>query len=289
MVSARIAFALCLLVAVGCGLSEETPTPRAGVISFSPNITETVFALDQGDRIVAVSSYCDYPQEVDALPDAGDYLSPNLEKIALLSPEMMLLAGEHEKVATFAEMNGIRTVNAHMDNLATIESGIAIVADALGVPDRGIALWTQIDSELQAVRDRVAGKPKPKVLVLTFRTDHDLNALFTVGGNSFVSELVDVAGGTNIFADAESTYFEASKESVVVLAPDVVIEFHAGQPMTDDEAAAYRSDWDTLDSLPAVRNGRIHLFTESYGLRPGPRVALIAERFAAWIHPEPSK
>ncbi len=271
---------------MGCGAADETPPTQNGVISFSPNITETVFALGQGDRVVAVSSFCDYPPEVKTLPDTGDYLSPNLEKIALLAPEMMLLAGEHEKVATFAEMNGIRTVNAHMDNLATIESGIAIVAEALGVPDRGVALWTKIDSELQAVRDRVAGKPIPKVLVLTFRTDHNLNALFTVGGQSFVSEMVEVAGGKNIFADSDTTYFEASKESVVVLAPDVVIEFHAGQQLTEDEIAAYRADWEALDSLPAVRNRRIYLFTESYGLRPGPRVALIAEQFAAWIHPE---
>jgi len=286
-VTARATLTLSLLLAIGCGASDESPQKQSGVISFSPNITETVFALGQGDRIVAVSSYCDYPAEVDALPNTGDYLSPNFEKIALLAPEMMLLAGEHEKVATFAKMNGIRTVNAHMDNLATIESGIATVADALGVSDRGKELWIQIDSELQAVRDRVEGKPKPKVLVLTFRTDHDLNTLFTVGGQSFVSEMVEVAGGENIFADSDATYFEASKESVVVLAPDVVIEFHAGQQLTKDEIAAYRSDWEALDTLPAVRVGRVYLFTKSYGLRPGPRVALIAEQFAEWIHPEP--
>ncbi len=284
---ARAAITLGLLLALGCGESKDSPPARHGIISCSPNITETVFALGQGDRLVAVSSYCDYPPEVASLPNVGNYLSPNFEQIALLTPEMLLLAGEHEKVATFAEMNNIRAVNAHMDNLATIESGIATVAEALGVPDRGVALWAQIDSELQAIRDRVAGKPKPRVLVLTFRTDHDLNTLFTVGGKSFVSELVDVAGGHNIFADSDATYFEASKESVVVLAPDVIIEFHAGQNLSEDEIAAYRSDWAALDSLPAVRSGRVHLFTESYGLRPGPRVALIAERFAKWIHPEP--
>lgn len=283
---ARSVLLFGLLAAAGCSPSDEVAPTQDGVISFSPNITETVFALGQGERVVAVSSYCDYPPEVGALPDVGDYLSPNFEKIALLAPEMMLLAGEHEKVANFAEMNGIRTINAHMDNLATIESGIATVADALGVPDRGTALWTQIDSELQAIRDRVAGKPRPKVLVLTFRTDHDLNTLFTVGGESFVSELVEVAGGTNIFADSETTYFEASKESVVVQAPDVIIEFHAGQALTPEEEAIYRGDWNALDSLPAVRDDRIHLFTQTYGLRPGPRVALVAEQFAAWIHPE---
>ena len=285
--SARAAITLGLLLALGCGASKDPPPAQHGIISCSPNITETVFALGQGDRLVAVSSYCDYPPEVSSLPDIGTYLSPNFEQIALLTPEMLLLAGEHEKVATFAEMNNIRTVNAHMDNLATIESGIASVAEALGVPDRGTALWTEIDSELQAVRDHVADKPRPRVLVLTFRTDHDLNTLFTVGGQSFVSEMVDVAGGQNIFADSDATYFEASKESVVVLAPEVIIEFHAGQDLSEDEIAKYRSEWAALDSLPAVRNGRVHLFTESYGLRPGPRVALIAERFATWIHPEP--
>jgi iron complex transport system substrate-binding protein len=277
----------CLLVcAAGCSGGDTEQSTPGGIISFSPNLTETVFALGQGDRVVARSSYCDYPPEVQALPDAGDYLSPNFEKIALLAPEMMLVAGQHEKVTQFAEMNGIRTVNAHMDDLATIESGIATVAEALGVPERGEALWKQIDGELQAVRDRVAGKPRPKVLVLTFRTDHDLNTLFTVGGSSFVSQLVDIAGGENIFADSDTPYFEASKESIVVKAPEVIIEFHAGQALTPEEEAIYRADWDALASVPAVRDGRVHLFTESYGLRPGPRVALIAEQFADWIHPE---
>jgi iron complex transport system substrate-binding protein len=280
------ALAPLALFAFACSAPDETPTKRSGVVSFSPNITETVFALGQGDRLVAVSAYCDYPSEVDALPKAGDYLSPNFEKLALLAPEMILLAGKHEKVVQFAEMNGIKAVNAHMDNLATIHSGIMAVAEALGVPDRGEALYANIEAQLDAVRQSAAGKPRPNVFVVTFRTNNDLNSLSTVGKSSFLSELVEAAGGRNIFDDFDDPYFEASKETVVVRAPDVIVEFHAGEQLSETDIAAYREDWRPLDMLPAVRDGRIHIVTETYGLRPGPRVPLIAERFARWFHPE---
>jgi iron complex transport system substrate-binding protein len=280
------AIATLALFVFACNAPEETPAERSGVVSFSPNITETVFALGQSDRLVAVSAYCDYPPEAEALPKAGNYLSPNFEKLALLAPEMILLAGEHEKVTEFAEMNGIQAVNAHMDNLATIQSGIMSVAEALGVPERGEALYAEIEARLDAVRQSVAGKPRANVFLVTFRTNNDLNSLSTVGSSSFLSELVEVAGGRNIFNDFDDPYFEASKETVVMRAPDVIVEFHAGEQLSETDIASYRADWAALDTLPAVRDGRIHIITESYGLRPGPRVPLIAERFARWFHPE---
>jgi len=252
----------------------------------SPNITETIFALGQGDRIIAVSSYCDYPPEVKSLPAVGGYIDPNLEKITMLSPELIILPGQHEKVAALAKQNGIPVLHVHMDNLATIQSGIKRIGEALECPDEAAALWSRIQGELDAVRKAVEGRPRPKVLLINTRSSHDLNNLFTVGNKSFLSEMLEIAGGENIFSDHPEDYFEASKESVVLRAPDIIIECHAGEGLSDEELQRYRDDWQALPSLPAVEQGRIYLFEESYALRPGPRIALIAQQFARWLHPD---
>jgi len=275
-------------VLAGCG-AKESPAPapaKHGIVTLAPNHTETVFALDQGARVVGVSSYCDYPPEVTQLPRLGGYFDPELEKIALLGPEMIIVPGDSPKVSQFAAMKGIRVLNVNMDSLETIDKGIETIGKALACEDKAGALRQRIKGELDAVRAAVASKPRPKVLILHTRTNHDFNSLQSVGGPSFVSELVDVAGGDNIFKDNSKNYLEASKESVVVQAPDVIIEFHAGEPLTEAEKAAFVADWTQFATLPAVKNNRIYLFMESFGLRPGPRVAMTARRLATFLHPD---
>jgi iron complex transport system substrate-binding protein len=280
-----LAFALVLC---GCGAKDAVAPPVAkhGIVTLAPNHTETVFALDQGARVVGVSSYCDYPPEVTQLPRLGGYFDPELEKIALLGPELIIVPGDSPKVTQFAAMKGIRVLNVNMDSLETIDKGIETIGKALACEDKATALRKHITDELDAVRKAVAGKPRPKVLILHTRTNHDFNSLQTVGGPSFISELLDVAGGDNIFKDNPKNYLDASKESVVVQAPEVIIEFHAGEALSDAEKAAFIADWKEFATLPAVKNNRIYLFMESSGLRPGPRVALTARRLASFLHPD---
>ena len=148
------------------------------------------------------------------------------------------------------------------------------------------SLVTQFDAGLDAVRAAVASQPRVPVLILTGRQLRDMTRFHTVGGTSFISELVDVAGGANIYADAGQPYIEASKETVVMRAPQAVIEIHAGQTLPEDIQAQYIADWRQLPSLPAVQNGRIYLVTDSHAMRPGPRAPEIAARIARLLHPE---
>jgi iron complex transport system substrate-binding protein len=277
---------LALLAASGCkpGLRSETP-PRKGVITFGPNITETVYALGEGDRIVGVTTFCDYPPEAKTKAAVGGYLDPNLEKISLLAPDLIILPGEHEKVAMLARARGFQVLHAHMDSLTSIETGIRDIGAALGCPEKAAALWRRMRRELDAVRSAVSREPPVKTLIVNARPDHDLNNVFTVGRASFLSELLQAAGGENIFHDVDQAYFEASKESIVMRAPEVIIEFHAGETVSEEEQTRFIADWDALPAVPAVKNGRVHLLLESYGLRPGPRIALIAARLASMLHP----
>ena len=266
--------------------ADQAPVVRKGLISTGPHVTETVFALGQGSRLIAVSDFCDYPPEATHLPRVGGYMDPNLEKIAALSPALLLIAGESPKITDFARQRAIPYLNVSMDSLASIDAGITSLAKAMGCEKEGDTLQAKIHAELEVVRTAVKGMPRPKVLIITTRQDHTLNNLYTTNRSSFVSELVDCAGGDNIYADAVTTYPEASKETIVVKAPEVIIEFHAGEKFDDVEHAKYIEDWKQLGSLPAVRDGRIYLILEGYAMRPGPRVGEIARLLAQHLHPD---
>ncbi len=285
-ISINLSVAILAVCLQACSNPANPPAPRKGIITMAPHLTETVFALGQGARVVAVGSFDDYPPEAAALPKAGGYVDPNLEKIASLSPELLILPGKHQKVTDFAALKSIPVLNVNMDSLASIDAGIATIGKALGCEREADALRARITSELDAVRKAVAGLPRPKVLIITMRTEHTLNNLYTANRTSFISEVVECAGGDNLFADAEMNYLKASKETVVVREPEVILELHAGEKLSESEQAQYIADWQQLPMLPAVQKGRIYLVLESYAARPGPRVAEIARIVAKDLHPE---
>jgi len=281
-----LSLALVAVMAVGCTNAPGPDLERTGIISFAPNITEVLFELGVGNRVVGVTSFCDYPPEAKNIPSVGGYFDPDLEKVVLLNPALIILQGKHQVIADLAAQNAITVAQVNMDSLDSIYSGIATIAAAVGEPTAGEALTARIKSDLDGVRYSVADLPRPRVLIITARQNHNLNSLYTVGRPSFVSELIDIAGGDNIYGDAEEPYLEASKETVVVKAPDVIIEFHAGENLSPEEQQRYVDDWGQLPSLPAVQNGRIYLILPSHALRPGPRVPEVARLLAGKLHPE---
>jgi iron complex transport system substrate-binding protein len=275
---------VCVLGA--CSNSSVAPAAKSGIVTIAPNLTETVFALGAGDQVIGVGNFCDYPPEIADLPRVGGYIDPNLERLTLLNPAMIIVPGKHPEVAKFGAARGMQVLHVHMDDLATIESGIRTIGAAVQRVAAAEALIARLAAALDAVQGAVAERPRPKVFVLVTRNEHNFNNLFTVGGPSFMSEMVAIAGGENIFAEEKSAYFEASKESLVMRAPEVILEFHAGDALSAAKQAAYKADWAAFPSVPAVRTGRVHIITEPYSLRPGPRVDLIARQLAGLLHPD---
>lgn len=271
---------------LGCGKGAPGASSRHGIVTMGPHITETLFALGQGSRVIAVGALDDYPPEVKQLPNVGGYINPDIEKLTLLAPELIILAGRYPKMSGYAELNQVPLLSVNMDSLESIDQGIAQIGQALHCPRKAEKLRQQIKAELQSVRDAVKDLPRAKTLLITGRQSHDLNTLNTVGGASFLSELLDVAGGDNVFADAHDAYFEASKESVVMRAPEVILEFHCGEGLTQSQQDGYYEDWLPLSTLPAVKSSRIFLITESFGMRPGPRVGEVAKIIARQLHGE---
>ena len=268
------------LILMGCGGGGA----GKGVVSLAPNITETIYALGEEGQLVGVSDFDDYPPRVRRLPKLGGYIDPNLEQLALIRPALIMVPGQHEAVTTFASQNGMTVLNVHMDSLATIDEGIATIGTALGVEKAATKLRRQTTSKLDGIRTAVAEFDRPKVFIVLSREQGDLSNLRTVGGTSFLSELVDAAGGDNIYGDAKEPYLEASKETLMVKAPDVILEVQAGRNFTQKQATALHSDWRLMDSLPAWKEGRIYIFSDSHMMRPGPRVTDVARQFAKKLH-----
>ena len=276
---------LCLSLLLTFGLSACGGSARGkGIVSLAPNITETIFALGEGKQVVGVSEFDDYPMQTATLPKLGGYLNPDLEQLTLLSPAVVIVPGRHEQVTAFGEMNQIPVLNVHMDNLETIHGGIDTIGAALGVPEKATELWTKIDSDLNALREALKPYPRKKVLIVLGRERGDLTNLQTVGGTSFISEIVEAAGGDNIYKDAAQPYLEASKETVLLDAPEAILEIQAGKSLTKNQLQLLYNDWRFLDTVPAVKDGAIYFITESHAMRPGPRIADVAKIIARKLY-----
>jgi iron complex transport system substrate-binding protein len=301
MTSSRTTVALVLALAAGIAGSvllrrlepaqEPSSTASDGVlpqriIPMAPNLVETVFALGAGDRVVGVSSYTIFPPEAAAKPQVGALFDPNLERIVALDPDLIIIQQKHEKVEALCRERGIALLTVEMVNLRGILEGIREIGARIGDEDDAADLAADILSGIDGVSKSVEGRPRRKVFLCLGRTPGSLKGLFTVGGTSFLSELIGVAGGENIFDDIPRDFPEISVESLNARAPDVIIETYPSQEMSAEMRAQFRKDWNALPDLPAVKEGRIYFLTQDYILLPGPRIVEIARRFAETLHPE---
>jgi ABC-type hemin transport system substrate-binding protein len=202
-VVASMLAAMCLAVATAVA---QAPTVPARIVSTSPSITETLFALELGDRVVGVSTYCRYPREAQALPKVGTFLKPDAEVIARLKPELVFVHAGPNTVATQLGALGIRTAIVDRGTLPSVFSTIRQISAAAGVADRGDALVRDIQSELDRVKAAVAGRAPRKVLVIVGRRTGALTDIIAVGPGSYLNDLIGIAGGVNVMAGVKLEY-----------------------------------------------------------------------------------
>lgn len=244
----------------------------------APNLVEVVFALGAGERVIAVPEYTSWPPEALALPSAGGYFNPNFERITALKPDLVLLQGRHEKLELYCLERRIPVLHLSMESLASIKEGILAVGKALELEERAGVLIAQMEGDLEKIRARASGGRTPRVLIVLGRIPGTLSQIMTAGKGSFLTELVALAGGENVFAGHPNPYPMISKESVLVRKPEIILEFMPeGAGKNPD---FYLKDWEKIGSLPASREGSMYLLTDRVFLVPGPRIAEAAERLA---------
>jgi len=278
--------ALALLCGSGrpVSVAADAPTPAASaapparIVSLAPSVTETLFALGVGDRVVAVSDYCDYPPEATRLPRVGSFNSPSVEAVIAQRPDLVIglpSPGNHENVLTMRRL-GVRVEIVDPERLADVPVVTRRIAEVAGVPAAGDRLVAQMTREMDAVKARVAGVPKPRALMLVGQ-----DPLIAVGPESFLGEMLEAAGAVNV-APAGESWPRLNLEVAIAENPDVIIDCSMGT----EAGTATLAFWTRFASLAAVKNGRVHPFRSFEALRPGPRLAQALEELARLLHPD---
>ncbi len=256
------------------------------VVCMSPAVTEIVFAVGAGDRVVGVSDYTMYPPEALDRPVCGGAYTPSSERILSVDPDLIVTQGDAERLRRFAADNGIGFVSLALTDLDSICGETERLGALLEVPERAALVTAEIRYRLARTRARASASEAVPVFLVTFREPEALNDLNTVGAGTFLDDLLAAAGGRNVFHDLPQAYGPVSKEAVLARRPEVIVELHGeGGDLAEVQAETERL-WAGMAGLPAVRNGRVHVVESTYAMIPGPRVADLAERFAVLLHGE---
>jgi len=260
----------------------QTP---ARIVSTSPSITETLFALGIGDRVVGVSTYCRYPAEALALPKVGTFLKPDAEIIARLKPELTIVNRGPSGIEQHLNALQLRFITVDPGTVESVFPTIRQIGEAAGVTPRAEALIASLEARLARVRTAVAGRSPTKVLIIVGRRTGTLTDLIGVSEKSYLGDLVRIAGGVNVLSGTLPAYPRISMETVVRLAPQVIVD--AGDMGdTADQREARRTQtlalWRAQPLIPSTT--RVFFAGSDAFVVPGPRIVDVAETFARWFH-----
>jgi ABC-type Fe3+-hydroxamate transport system substrate-binding protein len=283
------AAALAALLAPGCGREPAEQrradiddfgdtvaiaAPATRIVSLGPATTELLFALGAGPRLVGRSHWDLFPDSARAIADLGDGIRPNVEAIFAARPDLVVLyaSADNRDAARALRAAGVRVLALRVDRIRHFERAVRVLGTVTGQAARARVVADSVRATLDRVRVATAGLPRPTVFLHSWE-----NPLLTIGAGSYLSELVAIAGGRNVFDDLPAPSPQIAFEEVLRRRPEVVL---AG-PVT---AATLQSipRWRSLD---AVRLGRILLMDTLLVGRPGVRLGEAAVSIAALLHP----
>lgn len=257
--------------------SEELPRSPKRIVSLAPNLTETLFALGAGDRVVGVTRFCDFPEEVHELPKVGGFNDHDIEAILALKPDLVMgmASGPKSKLPETLASYDIPYVFLQMRTIDETFTGLTQVGAMTGMEKQAGELVAAMKAELeQATRD-VPDAERPATL---FVLGH--KPLVVAGPGTFGDEFITRSGGRNAAGSLEGTYPMLDAEQVIALDPGVIIDATM-LPGTDSGRSA--SFWAAFEGVEAVKSGRVRAFADASLLRPGPRLGQAMKRFAKAI------
>ncbi len=280
---------LLLLLLAGCGAdgdSRALAEESSRIVSLAPSLTEIVFALGASERLVGVTDFCDYPPEAKDLPSLGGFRNLNLETVLRLSPDLALtLTYDAADAGKSLKDLGIPVLSVPSERVGEVLGSIRIIGERLGREKEAESLVAGIEEELRLVEVAVSSVSRPRVLLVAGRDPQGLADLYAAGPDSFLGEIVELSGGTNVVLPSSISFPTLSKEAIVVADPQVIIEL----PLTGVEAVASEEEraevWSQLPTLSAVKNRRIHVLRGNAAMRPGPRMAEVVRELFGILHP----
>ena len=286
---------LCVLL-TACGESGGPSARTSGsapeqqkrperIVSLSPSATEILHGIGAFERVVAVSDYCNYPPEAERLPRVGGWQNTSVEQVVALKPDLVVMADAQAPfIKDRLDNLGTPTLAVPSRSLDDALMAIEQIGRATGNDVEAQELVRDTRAKLDGVRARTAALPRPHVLCVIDRVPGTLRDLYAATEGSFLAQLIEVAGGRAIAPPAEVGYGRISKEAVVALNPEIIIDMvqGAGGRLGEDPQAV----WQELSQIEAVRQRRIYPLRDTSVLHPSQFVGSTARRFAEIIHPE---
>lgn len=264
------------------GRRVSIPAKIDRIISLAPNLTEIVYAVGAGDRLVGNTEYCDYPPEAKKVAKVGDTLQPSIERILALRPQLVLVstASQLEAFTKQLNENQIAVYITDPRDLEGVFRSVLAVGDLLNESVTASELVKQLRARSEKVERAVTGLPRVSVF---FQLSGQ--PLYTAGRSSFVTNLIERAGGRSVTSDVQEAWPRLSDERALASRPEAVI-MPSGDAMG---AAANTKVAAALRNSPAVQNGRVYLIDGDLLTRPGPRLVDGLEQIAHALHPKAFK
>jgi iron complex transport system substrate-binding protein len=277
-----------LIVTDDLGRRIAIPTNVKRAISLAPSVTESIFAVGAGDRLVGDTTYCDYPEAAKAIQKIGDTLNPNMETIVALKPEVVFVSGasQLETFTNTLDQNGIAFYVMNPTSFDEVVISLNRLAEIFGTQDAAKTLSDEIEKRRIEVGDKVGTYLAEDRSEEAYAKRIDLKTvflqiskepLFTIGKSSFLNQVINEAGGQSVTADVTSDFPKLSKETALALHPEVIILSDSPDNQEPNDAFV---------NSPAVKNGRVYKINADIISRPGPRLIDALEQIARDLHPE---
>jgi len=263
-----------------------TQVPRR-IVSLAPSITESLFALGLGERVVGVTDFCDYPPEALTKSKVGGYYDLNYEAILALRPDLVVCLPEHHEHLEDLDRLDLSHLTVDHRRVSMILGSLTALGETCNVLDRSQILIQEIRRRMATVQNRVIDGQRPRILVCVGRNmgSATIDDVYIAGRGGFYDEMITLAGGVNAYQD-NLAFPMVTGEGLLRLQPEIIIDMVADLSEKGLTEAAVLEQWHSLADLQAVQDKRVFLFTEDFVVIPGPRFIQILEKMAAVIHPE---
>lgn len=263
------------------GRSVKLPEEVERVVSLAPSLTESIFAVGAGDKLIGVTTYCNYPEAAKSIEKIGDTQTPNIERIIALKPDLVFVstASQLEAFLQTLEQQNIAVYVSNPRTLPEVFQGLLRLGEVTGRSSQAKELVSDLSGRASLIRHLYSFEPTgPRAQRTTFPkvfVQISNEPLFTIGKDSFITELIEYANGVSVTADVPSAYPKLSKETASAMNPEVLI-LSDSEDNREPNAVFKNSD--------AVKNGHVFHINADIISRPGPRLVDALEQIAAFLH-----
>lgn len=258
------------------------------IVSLGPGVTEILFALGAGDRVVGVTPFCKFPPEAQRLPKVGGFLDPNFEVILKLQPDLVVLRESNQRSQPALRELGLRCAVVSHRRLEEVLDSLIAIGEAIGEQARARLLLADIRRRIAQVQKQVAGRKRPRVLLSIYRVTGSgkLEAVTVAAADGYFDRIIEIAGGQNACRGSAAPFPQLSHEGIFWMKPDVIVDIVRPMAETGLDRQKIAGDWQSFPEIPAVAGGRVYVIDDDFASIPGPRSILLIEKLARLLHPE---